>query len=513
MAASSRIAIAVGICGQSNERGSVLVGDNAYPQAFASLRNSGLRIPIGPANALAGGWWFKLYDDMLDRGYSLTIRNGAIGSMSMILHAAGQIEYRTAGSKAVFARRASIGGQDRGFRGTLISPVPGGTGPVYAAKTANPRAAFGSAPVSIDPTIGPSAYDYILTNSQPLKTGGVDYNVTISGTNVTVNSTVGGTGTLSVGDSVYGWGAYNNQILAGTKVASITDSTHFVLNKSGMDGTKIIATTPADFSSGVIGTQVVDGDITWECIQASNPGLLIPMTEAYAGLGFDPFGILARLHEDMQRVQASRKIIYIQNGQADVASSSATYSAALQSVAKYFLNRGYEVMIGLTCWQPISTGGVNGYNNLRTGQQAALSALQADATFGTRVFAGADLYSNMGTTGPMSGGTFTGSISSGVLTVSALAYGALEVGQTIYSTAGAVLGVISSFGSGTGGTGTYNLTNGVTTASSTMNAAGAFLQYDVTHLNSTGAVGPAVGNVQSAGSLISAAFGNILPQR
>lgn len=61
---------------------------------------------------------------------------------------------------------------------------------------------------------------------------------------------------------------------------------------------------------------------------------------------------------------------------------------------------------------------------------------------------------------------FTGSITGTVLTVSAVASGALAVGQTII---GASTGTtISSFGTGTGGVGTYNINNSQSIASGTL---------------------------------------------
>jgi type IV pilus assembly protein PilY1 len=64
--------------------------------------------------------------------------------------------------------------------------------------------------------------------------------------------------------------------------------------------------------------------------------------------------------------------------------------------------------------------------------------------------------------------TFTASISGTVMNVSAVSYGALAVGQPV-SGAGVPAGtVISSFGTGTGGTGKYNLNNSVTIGSEAM---------------------------------------------
>ncbi len=56
------------------------------------------------------------------------------------------------------------------------------------------------------------------------------------------------------------------------------------------------------------------------------------------------------------------------------------------------------------------------------------------------------------------------------MTVSAIASGALAVGQTIIAPGVAAGTKILSFGTGTGGAGTYNLTIGQTVASQAMHA-------------------------------------------
>lgn len=79
--------------------------------------------------------------------------------------------------------------------------------------------------------------------------------------------------------------------------------------------------------------------------------------------------------------------------------------------------------------------------------------------------------------GPMTT-SFTGAISGSVLTVSGTVVGdPLAVGMTVElnTAAGSSLGVISSFGTGTGGTGTYNLTGAVAT-SGTMMATTRFFE-------------------------------------
>ena len=66
--------------------------------------------------------------------------------------------------------------------------------------------------------------------------------------------------------------------------------------------------------------------------------------------------------------------------------------------------------------------------------------------------------------------SFTGSVSGNTLTVSAVASGTLAVGQTVQDLAGNLPPgtIISALGTGTGGTGTYTLTNSLTVASEAM---------------------------------------------
>lgn len=68
----------------------------------------------------------------------------------------------------------------------------------------------------------------------------------------------------------------------------------------------------------------------------------------------------------------------------------------------------------------------------------------------------------------------TGSISGTVFTVTAVTSGTLVVGQTIFGTGVTADTVITSFGSGSGGVGTYNINNSQTVASSTISALGVF---------------------------------------
>lgn len=83
----------------------------------------------------------------------------------------------------------------------------------------------------------------------------------------------------------------------------------------------------------------------------------------------------------------------------------------------------------------------------------------------------------LGVTGP-AGASFTGAIAGSVLTVSVVATGTLVAGQEVRG-AGITAGtLIASFGSGTGGTGTYNLTGTQTVSSEAMTSNQPVVTYD-----------------------------------
>lgn len=69
---------------------------------------------------------------------------------------------------------------------------------------------------------------------------------------------------------------------------------------------------------------------------------------------------------------------------------------------------------------------------------------------------------------------FQGSINGTVLTVTSMIMGQILVGSTLFGTNVAAGTTISSFGSGTGGVGTYNLSGAAQTVASEVMASGAF---------------------------------------
>ena len=179
--------VAIGMLGQSNERSAVppeeVIGGVqsriAYPQAFRSLRRPGLRNPVFPALAKAGGPIFRLHDELMDAGFLPHIVNGSIGGMSMVRDVCGQIQTR-ANSTAYRQKRAPIGHGDYGYAGdyTVVA------GKVFLC------------------TRGVLAFAVNSNNSnEPGGAHDIDY-IRIVGTNATAASEPAGFATAGVGDVV-----------------------------------------------------------------------------------------------------------------------------------------------------------------------------------------------------------------------------------------------------------------------------------------------------------------------
>lgn len=460
--AAPRIPIAIGIVGQSTERGQVdpieaiggVASATAFPQAYRSLRNPGLFYPIGPAVTKVGCNWFKLYDDLYDWGYDARIINGAIGSASFGSDIVGAILDRTnassTNSKAVRAKRAPIGPGDRGFQGDYA--VIGGK--LFVATTAMSAFAMNMG--------------FPLTND----------------------------------------------------VSNVPE-----LDYTRVLGTGTTGASAPDASASTVGSTLADGTVTWTCLSVTTSYLGFTYTAGGAltesRAGFDPYGILRRVHEQMQLIRdAQVKIIILENGQSDASLSSGSYSTYLQQAASYFLNRGYIVMIGLTFYWPAGATTTQ-YNNLTSGVNSAVAALQG--TFGTsRVVAGANLYSLLGTTGNMGGATTVGyvTVTTGVFTVNSVSFGALEVGQQLGSGIGIPGGItISSQLSGTtGGAGAYQTNATAAFGSSgspiTIIAAGAYFakDYNAAQSQNQDALHPNARGAVAGGSAWANTIKTVLPQ-
>ena len=307
---SSRIA--VGILGQSNERGQVLQTDAAAnPQAFASLRIPGVASPLAGVVSIQststgpyGAPWFKFFDDLWDWGYEAVMFNGSVGSMSMIQHVAGQVVTR-ANTTAYASRRQAVDREDMGYIGDMTVQ----SGKLFLCTTGRDKYAVRRAPyrAGVNTGIG-QKYDFIAT--------------------------VGSQASAGADPGTWAGTALGGAVTDGSVVWTNIDDTNSV---------------------GFINGQVLN--------------------ENQSGLGFDPLGLCERLHMNMQALQgvAARHIILC-NAQGDAGATSGNYSAALQHVGNFFLRRGYVVWLGLSCYGPALTTGQ--YDTLTTGLNSAISTLQ-----------------------------------------------------------------------------------------------------------------------------------------
>ena len=175
------------------------------------------------------------------------------------------------------------------------------------------------------------------------------------------------------------------------------------------------ASEPASLATAAVGDVITDGTVQWTCLATGGSGSTclyngytrtagVRLTSLQAGSG--PFGILHRVVAlAWADPAARRRIVMLQNAQSDVGNSQ--YQVALESIGRYLLQRGCEVMIGLSCYQPAS--GTSAYDTLTTAVNAALTTLRADATVIQHgavdaVLTGANLYTLMGSTGNMAAG-------------------------------------------------------------------------------------------------------------
>jgi hypothetical protein len=358
LAGLSRPAIALGVLGQSNERGNVsqLTDAASYPAAFQSARNPGAGVPFAPSVSRLGGYWPAVVDELCDWGYDLQIVNGAIGGLSFLTQLTPYINTRQGNFSGYSVQRQPGGTGDRGDFGSVIT-ITG----------------FGSAPTTRYFVCVAGGQQRFVTNRPPI-----------------VNA---------LGNS------YQDaaQWTVGATTAAVAPD---------------FSTAAAPTGTALLGGQVVDGGITWARINESfygalNNGVMVSehpdtlvASGAQLGRGFDPLGICDRLLEELTRVRAARRIVYIAYGQSDLGVGAAVFSAILQSAAQFFLNRGCEVMLGLTNFSPLSSGATStSYGNMGAGLASAIATLQAK--YPGKVWAGANLYQAMGSTGPMApGGAF-----------------------------------------------------------------------------------------------------------
>jgi hypothetical protein len=106
----------------------------------------------------------------------------------------------------------------------------------------------------------------------------------------------------------------------------------------------------------------------------------------------------------MQAIQPARaKHILIMFGQTDAGNgvTQTNFRNAVMASARYWLKRGYRVHLGLSCYTPTVTTAA--YNTLSAGLSDALTLLAGDV-YSSRVHAGPNLYTALGSTGVMGTG-------------------------------------------------------------------------------------------------------------
>lgn len=147
-----------------------------------------------------------------------------------------------------------------------------------------------------------------------------------------------------------------------------------------------VAITPINAAKS--GTSIV---ADWCGIQAPSTVL------AEGGSGFDPSGYIAAAiaaHSNVVHHDVTAKLVVLEWGNADsnVNRSASMYAAAHVNIGRYFLTRGYDVMIGLTFTQPGNAAWYDG--NGATGIAQAIAQLQSE--YPGRVFAGVNAHALVG---------------------------------------------------------------------------------------------------------------------
>ncbi|NKI99575.1 hypothetical protein [Novosphingobium sp. SG707] len=344
---AQRQAIQLVIEGQSVTAGNVALADQAsYPTAFKSARNPSIQYPMAPSTSRLGGYWPDVYDKLWDQGYDLHIVMGAVASKSMVTMTAGYLQGRS-NSTVYYGQRAPYAyqvGTDLGYFGDLISV----SGRVFLCTAGcGNRSAFARGPF-----------------------------VDVNGFN----------------------GAQT------------------IIAQSGGSAT---ASSAPDFTAAAIGGTVTDGGITWtrqneayySTTSTYSPtwvgtlnGVIFPSSTTI-GRGYDPLGVQQRnLRAALDDKTVVKRFAYIDIGQSDLGIGTITTASALMAVATYYLNQNFDgVFIGCSSFSPGSSGGTTANYDLHSAA-VTLAISTLSASWPGKVFAGANLYQDMGSTGPMASG-------------------------------------------------------------------------------------------------------------
>ena len=348
------------ILGQSNERGQAIMSERAgYPRAFYSQYNPAVTSYFPGVNLLAkasdgfyyafGSMWVQAYDTVYAAGVDLQIANCSLGSLSFVGDVNDYPHSRTNSNPNVRGRRASIGGGDSGSNGHVTVQ----NGYVFEATTA-------------------TQFFYFYRNESS-----------------TVQTVTGGDVLPKRLDYLY-------------------------------KPTSSIATTagsPPDFTTATaLGSTVTDGGVTWTNVGTAasfgyaNSGMFAPGSiDGINGIGcgFDPYGILRRVIDygrQLRLAGCTRVIVYFCNGQGDLGQST-NYQTALTNFTGMCRAAGFEVMLGLSCFQLTSANANSTTGNwdlLTTAVNNTLATYASDPY----VYAGANLYTLMGSTEGANGLTY-----------------------------------------------------------------------------------------------------------
>jgi hypothetical protein len=121
----------------------------------------------------------------------------------------------------------------------------------------------------------------------------------------------------------------------------------------------VTAGTPPTFpGSPIVGDAVVDGSITWTCLtvgaKTTDAGNIHVLRNTEDG--FDPYYMCQRVRDSLMTssVSASKKFVYMQNGQADAGAAAAVYQMAMRMLGQYFGISPYLItpIFGLSIYYP-----------------------------------------------------------------------------------------------------------------------------------------------------------------
>jgi len=188
-------------------------------------------------------------------------------------------------------------------------------------------------------------------------------------------------------------------------------------------------------------------------------GIVISVALTYGGIGYTALDSLTTANTNLGGTGSSFAVV------ASTVAASSGFAVSTGSVGSVTLTNdgtNYSVNDVLTASSE-DIGGVNGVIGALGGVTAG------------------NYYTNSTTA------SVTASISGTVMNVTAVASGALVVGQTIYGTGVTANTTITSFGTGSGGVGTYNVSASQTVGSTSITAIGVFRDTPLTGGSGTGA--------------------------